>query len=299
MNTLFAFFLKYLLAPIIVLIAILIMNNLSKVKGVLKMKKLIIFVLITSLILALPSLLGMLRYEFIWVGLVLTILCYLLFAGLFNWFTTSKTYEAIGLGKNKWHMILALFIAVVLASWIYFLVFSWLSKLNYSVWAMFNILWFFVPIFYVFSRNVFIQIPTAFYKLWTVDIDENDDEYWDNVDTFRLMQVTVKIKRSLTSTQYSSFAVKLPEGVSLGIWFNRFIEDQNIRFPNAVIELENESDHFGWIFYTSKWLPIPLFTRMLDFDGDIRNNKLKNKTTVYIRRVLKNTEKNTEKKVQE
>jgi hypothetical protein len=291
MNTLLAFFLRYLLAPIIVLIALLVMNNLSKAKGVLKMKKLIIFVLITSLILALPSLLGMLRYEFIWGGLIITIACYLLFSGLFNWFVKSKTYKAIGLGDNKWHIVLALFIAVVLASWIYYLVFSWLSKLNYSLWAMFNILWFFIPVFYRFSKNSFLKIPTPFYKLWTVDIEKNNDEYWNSVDTFQLMQVTVKIKRSLRSRQYSSFSVKLPEEVSLGVWFNRFIEDQNIRFPNSIIETEEEGEQFGWIFYTNKWLPIPLFTRMLDFDGDVKLNKLKNKATIYIRRVSKDTEK--------
>ncbi|MBL4746747.1 MAG: hypothetical protein JKY08_10310 [Flavobacteriaceae bacterium] len=295
MNTLIAFFLRYLLAPIIIMIGMLVMSKLSKAKGILKMKKLIIFVLIISIILALPSLLGMLRYEFIWGGLVLTILCYLLIAGLFNWFSTSKMYKTIGLGENKWHMVLSLFIAVILASWIYYLVFSWLSKLNYSIWAMFNVLWFFVPIFYVFSKNVFVQIPTPFYKLWSIDLDENNDEYWNNVDTFRLMQVTVKIKRSLVSTHYSSFSVKLPEGISLGLWFNRFVEDQNIRFPNEIIEFEGGDDAFGWIFYTNKWLPFPLFTRMLNFDEDVKKNKLKNKTTVYVRRVSKKEENKIKK----
>lgn len=290
MNTLLAFFFRYLLAPIILVIGVLIMNKLGKAKGALKMKNLIIFILLSALILALPSLFGMLRYEFIWGGLILTILCYLLLAGLFNWFTTSNVYKNIGLGENKWHMILALFLVVILASWIYFLVFSWLSKLNYSIWAMFNVLWFFVPIFYVFSKNIFVQIPTPFYKLWTIDLEANNDEYWNNVDTFRLMQVTVKIKRSQGSNHYSSFSVKLPEGISLGLWFNRFVEDQNIRFPNEIIEFEGGDDEFGWIFYTNKWLPFPLFTRMLNFNEDVKKNAIKNKATVYVRRVSKQNE---------
>ncbi len=291
MNTLLAFFLRYLLAPVILVIGVLIMSKLGKVKGALKMKNLIIFILVSSLILALPSLFGMLRYEFIWGGLILTILCYLVLAGLFNWFTQSKVYKNIGLGDNKWHMILALFLVVVLASWIYFLVFSWLSKLNYSIWAMLNVLWFFVPIFYVFSKNIFVKIPTPFYESWTIDLEENNDEYWNNVDTFRLMQVTVKIKRSQDSNHYSSFSVKLPEGIPLGQWFNRFVEDQNIRFPNEIIEFDGSNGEFGWIFYTNKWLPFPLFTRMLDFDEDVKKNALKNKATVYVRRVSKNNEK--------
>ncbi len=299
MNALLLFFLKYLLAPLIIIIATFVLSYVAKGVAVLKMKKLIIFVLLTSLILTLPSLLGLLKYEFIWGGLMISLFSYLLLGVLFNWFATTKAFKAIGLKEtNKWLIMLVLFITVVLGGWIYYLIFSWANKLGYALWAMLTVLWFLVPPFYVFARGVFLQIPNPFYKLWIIDQDTNDDEYWSNVDTFRLMQVTVKVKREPGVKHYASFSVKLPEDVTLGKWFNRFIEDQNIRFPNNVIQTENESGSYGWILYTSKWLPIPLFTRMLDFEGDVSSNKIRNKSVLYVRRVSRSNEEGGEQEIE-
>lgn len=295
MSVLLIFFLKYLLAPLLIILGMFVVSAVAKGKTVLKMKNLIVFILVTSLLLAVPSLLGLLRYEFIWGGLIITVISYILLGVSFNWFSRSKLFSSIGFKDYQWLILLTLFIVVVLAGWIYYLVFSWINTLGYALWTMFAILWFLVPPFYVFARSMFLQIPSPFYKLWIVNSGINDEEYWNNVDTFRLMQVTVKIKRSPDVKQYASFSVKLPEDVTLGRWFNRFIDDQNIRFPNNVIELEDENGSYGWILYTNKWLPIPIFTKMLDFDGDVTDNKIKNKSTLYVRRVSKNNEENTEK----
>lgn len=290
MNVLLLFFLKYLLAPLVMIVATVVLNTIAKGKAVLKMKNLIIFILLLAVLLILPSLLGFLKYEFIWGGLVISICSYLLLGFLFNWFSSTKIFKEIGFKENKWLMILGLFIAVILASWAYYFVFSWANELGYELWAMLTVLWFLVPPFYVFSRGMYLQIPSPFYKLWIVNNELNDEEYWNSVDTFRLMQVTVKVKRSPEAKEYASFSVKLPEDVSLGRWFNRFIDDQNIRFPNNIIELEDGNGPYGWILYTNKWLPMPIFTRMLDFDGDVIGNKIKNKTVLYVRRVSKNKE---------
>ena len=292
MSALIAFFLKYLLAPIIVIISVVVMQSLAKGKSVLRMKPLIVFILLSALILALPSLLGLLKYEFVWGGLVITALVYLVLGYCFNLFSRTKLFKSIGFKDRKWFILLTYFIIIVLATWIYYLVFTWLSKLNYGVWAMGVTLWFFIPILYVFSREKFVSIPTAFYHLWSVKPDEKDQEYWNNIDTFRLMQVTLKVKRNINSKRYASFSVKMPKDVSIGLWFNRFVEDQNIRFPNEVIELYAGEGNYGWIFYTNKWLPFPLFIRMLDFNQTVNKNKIKNKTTIYARRVLQN-ENNT------
>ncbi len=285
MTTLITFFVKYLLAPIIVLVLILVMGSVAKGKGVLKMKKLIIFVLLLSLILGLPSFLGLLKYEFIWGGLLLSILSYLIFGALFNWFSTTDLFKTIGISENKWHTVLALTIAMVLGGWIYYLIFDWLNNLGYSHWAMTNVLWFIIPVLFKYSRESFVSVQNPFYLLWFFGKGNVTEEYWNMVDTFRLMQVTVKIKRKVGAETDASFSVKMPEDVSLGDWFDRFVTDQNIRFPSNTIEVVEEGGAYGWIFYTSKWFKFPLFTRMLDFEGDVKSNALKNKKTIYIRRV--------------
>lgn len=294
MNVLLIFFLKYLLAPLVMIVAVAILSAIAKGKAVLKMKKLVIFILLLGLILALPSLLGFLKYEFIWGGLITSITIYLGLGWFFNWFSTTKTFSSIGFKERKWFIILGLFIAMVMAVWVYYFVFSWANQLGYELWAMLSLLWFLIPPFYEFSKSLYLKIPSPFYKLWIIDKQANDEEYWSTVDTFRLMQVTIKIKRSPEVKHYASFSVKLPEDVTLGRWFNRFVSDQNIQFPNDVIDLEGDNGPYGWIVYTNKWFSMPIFTRMLDFEGDVTQNRIKNKTVLYVRRVSKNKEDENE-----
>lgn len=298
MTALIAFFLKYLLAPIIVIVSLIAMNLLGKGKSVLKMKPLIVFILILSLILALPSLLGLLKYEFVWGGLIISTIIYLLLGYFTNLFSKTSLFKTFGFAERKWLMLLGYFVSAVLGAWIYYLAFTWLSKLNYGAWAMSNILWFFIPILYMFSKEKYINIPTAFYKLWVVSFDKKSEEYWNNIDTFRLMQVTLKVKRNIDAKQYASFSVKMPDDISIGNWFNRFVEDQNLRFPSNRIEIEDGKEEYGWIFYTNKWLPFPLFIRMLNFDETVTKNKIKNKMTIYARRA-KQIDKNETNKTKE
>lgn len=290
MVVLISFFVKYLLAPLIAIVCVFIISSISKGKAMINLKKLIIFILCAVLVLAIPSLIGAVKFEFVWVGLYMTIIIYLIFGALYNLFTRSKLFKAIGFNDVTGLIVIALFIVMCLTAWVYFLIFEAVSDLDYSAWTATLCLWFLVPIFYSYSRKLFLRIPSPFYKSWVVERDFNDNEYWDNIDTFSLMQVTVKIKRMPKDTEYSSFSVRLPKDVTLGRWFNRFIEDQNIRFPNKAIETENEDQQFGWIFYTSRWLSAPIFTRMLDFDKEVSANRVRNKSTLYIRRVLKSEE---------
>ncbi|MDG1331763.1 MAG: TssN family type VI secretion system protein [Crocinitomicaceae bacterium] len=287
MDVLVIFFLQYLLAPMVALACVFLIGKLSKGRAMLNSWKLIIFILVTVLLLVLPSLIGAIKFEFVWFGLYLSIIIYLFLGAMFNLFMKTKMFKAIGLNEVSVLVVLVVIIITCLTAWIYYLLFDMISDLDYSAWTATLCLWFLVPLFYVASRKLFLKIPAPFYKSWVVERDLMDDEYWDNVDTFSLMQVTVKIKRTAKDSDYSSFSVKLPKDVTLGRWFNRFIEDQNIRFPNRAIEIENEDQQYGWIFYTSRWLSMPIFTRMLDFDKEVSKNRIRNKSTLYVRRVLK------------
>lgn len=290
MAVLISFFVKYLLAPLIAIVGVFILSRIAKGKAMVNLKRLIVFILIMVIILSIPSLIGAVKFEFVWLGLYISIIMYLIFGMLFNFFMRSKAFKSIGFNDVGGLIVIALFIVMSLSAWVYYLVFELVSDLDYSVWTITLTLWFLIPLFYVYSRKLFLRIPSPFYKSWVVERDLNDDEYWDNVDTFSLMQVTVKIKRTTEDQSYSSFSVRLPQDVTVGRWFNRFIEDQNIRFPNKSIEIENEEQQYGWIFYTSRWLSMPIFIRMLDFDKEVSKNRIRNKSTLYVKRVLKNTE---------
>lgn len=297
MNVLVPFFLKYLLAPILVLLSLLIMNLLAKSKKTLKMKNLIIAILICALIVALPAILGLLRFEFVWGGLLISIVLFLILGYCFNLFTKTALFETIGLESHKGKLFFMVFIICLLGGWLYYLLFDFLSHLHYSAWAMTNVLWFSVPIFYAYSREIFQGIPTPFYSKWELKSSESENEYWNAVDTFRLMQVTVRIKRRTRDKKYTSFSVKVPEDIELGKWFNRFMDDQTVRFPESPMDKKIDGIDCGWIFYTPRWFSFPMFTRVLDFNKSISDNRIKSKSQIYIRRVAEtDNQENKDKK---
>ncbi|MFB9056257.1 TssN family type VI secretion system protein [Mariniflexile ostreae] len=288
MDTLITFFLKYLLAPLAVLFLLIILKF-SKVKKKLNMKKVILFILIASIILVLPAFFGLLKYEFIWGGLLITMVIYLLLGVGLVFYTNSNSFKSLGLideKEQKTYFYIVILIILILAAWGYYLLFNWLSKLPYSIWVMTSVLWSMVPLFYIITRDVFLKITPPFFKAWQVKSDANNDSYWDKIDTFTLIQVTAKVKRKPSDEEYASFAVKLPTEVILGKWFDRFIEDQNVRFPQDVIRTTDESgDGMGWIFYTSKWFSFPLFTRVLDADKTGSENNINDKQVIFVRRI--------------
>ncbi len=288
MNILLPFFVRFLLAPILLFVGVFVMSNLSKTKAkALKMVPAIVFILIMSIFLALPSLLGYLRYKFIWEGLVFSILIYLALGFGFNMFTKTTLFKKIGIEDSNITLLVILITAMIVGIWIYFLVFDYLIDLPFGAWTMLSVTWFIIPVLYRLSRLSYNQIPPAFYDSWVVTDTKNDHLYWENIDTFKLMQVTVKIKRKSEDAHEASFSVKIPKGIKIGVWFNRFIEDQNTRFPNAPIISRGTHDDYGWIFQTNKWLPFPMFKRVLDFEQDIEFNRIKNKDVIYINRVVK------------
>lgn len=294
MHIIVAYFLKYLLAPILAVLFLAILNSIVKAKKKFNVKKAIVLVLVSSIILVIPSLLGLLKNEFVWIGLIITILCYLFLGIMFNLFEKSKLYKSVGI-ESKVHTLLLVFVILILSGWLYYLIFEKISSLPYAVWAMFSVLWFLIPLLYAISRDYFLNISKPFYRAWEVSRDGIDHAYWDNIDVFKLIQVTVKIKRTPEATDYSSFSVKLPLEVSLGVWFDRFIEDQNVRFPEEMIDTTIEGKKIGWIFYTTRWFNVPLFTKVLDAEKNGKENRIRNKQVIYIRRTSLNEDQKEQK----
>ncbi len=284
MKTLIAFFFRYLLLPILVIIMLFVINSVGKIKKQLRLKRVIVFVLLTSLIFITPSLFGLLRNEFVWGGLILTILSYLFLGVLLFQFSKTKLFKSLGTNGKKPLELLIFLIVALLSMWIYFLIFERISKLPYAAWAMTNVFWFFVPVLFGYSREYFLKISPAFYNTWEIDNKTINREYWETIDTFKLMQVVVKIKRKPQDSDYTSLSVKLPAKVSLGMWFNRLVEDQNIRFPQNTIEKEIDGESIGWIFYTGKWFNLPLFVRVLDPNKDSEENNIRKNQVIYVRR---------------
>lgn len=289
MEALISFFVKYLLVPLLAVVMLFVVNKLAGIKKKIQVKKVIIFVLIVVLILTLPSLFALLKNEFVWGGLVLSIISYLILGiGLVYYVKSSYYAKTLGFEddlQDKAIFFLVLCIAMLVSAWAYYLFFNLLSTLPYASTAMFIVLWFVMPLLYVITRDYYLKFAPVFRTPWVVKSDTTDSSYWERVDTFNLIQVTVRIKKTPDAENYSSYVVKLPMEVPIGKWFDRFIEDQNVRFPESPILTKDEDEDIGWVFYTPKWFTIPLFVRFLDPENEAYDNRIKNRQIIYIRRV--------------
>ena len=289
MEALISFFVKYLLVPLLAVVMLFVVNKLAGIKKKIQVKKVIIFVLIVVLILTLPSLFALLKNEFVWGGLVLSIISYLILGiGLVYYVKSSYYAKTLGFEddlQDKAIFFLVLCIAMLVSAWAYYLFFNLLSTLPYASTAMFIVLWFVIPLLYVMARDYYLKFAPVFRTPWVVKSDTTDSSYWERVDTFNLIQVTVRIKKTPDAENYSSYVVKLPMEVPIGKWFDRFIEDQNVRFPESPILTKDEDEDIGWVFYTPKWFTIPLFVRFLDPENEAYDNRIKNRQIIYIRRV--------------
>ena len=289
MEALISFFVKYLLVPLLAVVMLFVVNKLAGIKKKIQVKKVIIFVLIVVFILTLPSLFALLKNEFVWGGLVLSIISYLILGiGLVYYVKSSYYAKTLGFEddlQDKAIFFLVLCIAMLVSAWAYYLFFNLLSTLPYASTAMFIVLWFVIPLLYVTARDYYLKFAPVFRTPWVVKSDTTDSSYWERVDTFNLIQVTVRIKKTPDAENYSSYVVKLPMEVPIGKWFDRFIEDQNVRFPESPILTKDENEDIGWVFYTPKWFTIPLFVRFLDPENEAYDNRIKNRQIIYIRRV--------------
>ncbi|WP_289145762.1 TssN family type VI secretion system protein [uncultured Bacteroides sp.] len=295
MKILLYFFARYLLAPLFVAVMIFVLTGIKTIKSKLSLKRLIIFILLASITVALPCLFGFLRNEYVWGGLAFTTLSYILLGVLFYKLSTSDLFTAIGIKGSRTAVILTLVTVCALGGWCYYLLFELISKLPYSLWNTTNIIWFAVPYLIMYNRTLFMDIPHPIYTPWELSYGTFDRKYWDNIDNFGFQTVKVKIKRKINDSTYASLVVRLPNEISLGNWFNWVIEDQNRRFPQNKIETEKDDMRIGWMFYTSKWFKFPLFVRILDHQANNEGNRIKNNQTIYIRRVQIDAEITTKK----
>ena len=289
MSTILPFFLKYLLAPFLVLIITFIMGQISAIK--VKIKSVIVFVLCFTILIIISSLFAFLSNEFIWFGLLFTILYYLILGIILLSFMGSKLFEKTGIGDSLLSSFFVFLIVTILSGWLYYLLFNWITISSYTHIIMFNILWIFIPYLFRELKKNYLLIPYPFYDYWKVGSEGKDNEYWDKIDKFRLMQVSIKIKKRGDSDVFSKFDVKIAQEVNLGNWFNKFIEDQNHRFPNDAIETNADDENMGWIFYTSKYFKFPLFIRTLNPKIPIIESKIKNKQIIFAKRVSIDEEK--------
>jgi hypothetical protein len=77
---------------------------------------------------------------------------------------------------------------------------------------------------------------------------------------------------------------KAPRNMNFGLWFQKFIDDYNLKFPDSQIQYTfGRNEKYKWIFYIK-----PSFFKQRQFidpDLDIEQNKITEKYAIHAKRV--------------
>lgn len=294
-------FLQYLIMPILTIVSGWVMMIFNKKNQALSNRRLIFFVLICSVILAVPGCLGFIDTSFApW--LYLTAQFYFLIMGIIF----VQAYEHYVGSKVQQHKVLlqviVMLVIVLLGAYLFALIYNLLHKytLQYSFAAggyigATSILIFFIPALFYWTYHAFIDIPFEIYKVWQYPYN-TDEINFDGLDFDRLLVLDLEFSRRPDAEERLRVKAKAPGNITLGDWFRKFIDDYNYKFPASTIEyVKPDGSMHSWVFYYKK----SFFhrRRLLDPGMSITDNKIKEKIKITSKRVIDHFEESFSKVV--
>ncbi|MBS7566719.1 TssN family type VI secretion system protein [Mucilaginibacter sp. Bleaf8] len=276
-----SFFIRFLLFPVIFAVSTAIMTIINKKNQVFNNKKLIVTLLLTSLVLGLPGLLGFLDLQFMPWGYICVQL-YSLTAGIVFVWLAATHYESELLGRKGFVFICSL-LACMLGAFLFKLVFDWLNNLKYGVWASTSIFVFLAPLLFWWAYVAYMNIPLEIYKVWQYP-SIPEDINMEHLDFNRLLVLEINLYKHTNDQEPLKVKAKAPRNMNFGQWFQKFIDDYNLKFPDSQIQYQqNTGESYKWIFYIK-----PSFfsqRHFIDPDRDIEQNKITEKLPIFAKRV--------------
>jgi len=276
--------------PLIAFLLIGVMIVVQKKNVAANNRKLIVYLLLASIVLALPGLGGLAGNAFSPYWYIFSQAIYLalgiLHVNLLGiYFRNEK--------NKKWLTILIecliTTVCMVLGAYLFTIIFNLLSPFEGFAWvASSSIFIFTLPLLFYYTWLCFTNIPFDIYKVWIYNPGSNE-AHFEGVDFNKLMVLNVEFTKKLLEGHRFSVKAKSPAGITLGDWFYRFIEDYNLKYPNEPIEIRNENQEpYAWIFYVKR----SFFHRrkFLDFEKTIEENKITEKLNIICKRVIEQQE---------
>ena len=275
-----SFFASYLIMPLLAIIFAFLAYFLAKKNKLIRNKKFIFYVLLISLLLGIPALLGFIHYWFMpYIYLSLQVL-YM----LWGWYNIKLVHYFLPDIKKKPYIaeFLTHFLMMFIGAAIFSLIFNLCNELKYGLWACTCLLTFVLPSLYKSLYYRYMAIPLEVYKVWNYS-NSYDLSSFDKMDFDKLLVMEIEIFKRVNDHSPSKIKAKAPDLMSFGVWFQKFISDYNLKFPKQPIEMSDEAKLYGWIFYVKR----SFFHRRkyIDYDLSITQNKLKEKYTIVAKRV--------------
>ncbi len=287
------FFIRYLLLPLLFIVLATILGIMKKKTPKLPGKVLVCYMLLGALCLGLPGLLGFSGNMFSPYWYILAQLIYfslgMLHVGLMGNYFNNPNQSA---SFNMAFEILITLACLTLGAYIFIHLFDLISPFEgYSVMALTSMLIVIIPQLFQYCYIQFMNIPFDIYKTWQHPSGQKPIDF-AGVDYDKLMVLNVELAKNMGDGNLFQIKAKtLPKCITFGDWFYKVAHDYNTKNPNGMIELQDDKhEAYSWIFYTKKSLLHP--RKYLDFERDMKHNKVSENDTVICKRVIQHQEEN-------
>lgn len=278
-------FTSYLLLPVTAAIGMIVMGFMNKRNRLLNNRKMILFVLLTALLLGAPGFLGGLGFYYLPWGFITCEIIYL-GLGILAVHQLSLRYNEVLLNRKPLIFFMGL-IAGLLGAYLFRLAFNWLSPLGYGWLAATSVVAFLVPPVFWWTYVALASIPSEIYDVWYYPEGESRIEL-EHLDFDRMKVLDVELYKYPENPSPLKVKVKAPPNMEFGLWFKKFIDDYNQKFPSGGIHFKSDNgETYGWIFYVKR----SFFTRRLFVDPalSIEDNRITDRHPIFARRVVLQT----------
>ena len=156
---------SYLLMPLLTVIFGIAAYFIARKNKLLNNKKLIAYLLLCGIILALPSLSGFMDYNFMPYAYILLVILYWT-AGYYNRLILRKVFASSKEMPSFGIQCLLTVTVMLLGAGLFSVVFNLCNELQYGIWASTCLLPFAFPLLYSQTVNSYFDIPIEIYKVW-------------------------------------------------------------------------------------------------------------------------------------
>ncbi|RYF72581.1 MAG: hypothetical protein EOO39_11910 [Cytophagaceae bacterium] len=278
------FFLTYLLVPIVTLVLATSLAAINQRKSLLSGRKLLISVAQFTLPMALAGLFGMIDLWFMPYYYLLMAVVFLIEGMLY----VRQLVRLMGDEQRTEPLFVALLTLLILliGGYSFGWVFNYFSTLKYGFWAATCLFPFAIPLVFARTYDALVAIPNEVHKVWYYPRQAKEIEF-EGVDYYRLMILEVELRKDPANTAEGPVKVKAraTQDLSFGLWFQKFIDDYNYKFPNDPIVTESpDQAAYGWLFY---YVRPSIFSlrRYIDFDVSVAQNRLSERHIIQAKRV--------------
>lgn len=271
------FILLYILLPLIALLIGIIMYYLNKKRGLIRTRKIVITLILSTLGLGLPGLFGLVDYGFMpYIYTSLSILYFLL--GIYILVLINRIFLEI---KSKGYAYELIFIStqMILGAGLFSLLFNLCNELQYGAWACTCILPYLFVSLYRQTFRSFINIPLEIYTVWIYSPMKKVKSFNFN-DCTEVMRV--ELHKHINDTIPNRITAKANDNMIFCEWFQFVLEYYNAQESVDKIECFDSNYPFGWVFYVKPSFFLP--RRYIDPYLTIRENRINRPYIIVARR---------------